>query len=61
MRHIAHVLGMGTRKHIKHPLVKHHIKKQAIRHIVGRGTPTHKKDEMGGRIGFGLKPLKFRC
>ena len=58
MRHLAHILSHGTHKHIKHPLVKqHHIKK----HIVGRGTPAHKKDEVGGRIGFGLKPLKFKC
>ena len=61
MRHIAQILGQGRFKHIKHPVVKQHIRKH--HRIMGRGTPAIKKDYMQGEgihTKKHLKPLKFK-
>ena len=64
MRHIAQILGQGRFKHIKHPVVKQHIRKH--HRIMGRGTQAIKKDYNSEFRGEGihtkkhLKPLKFK-
>ena len=61
MRNLSQVFGRGHLKHIKHPVVKVHARKQ---HIIGRGTPPMKKDYGAITMGEGfkkhLKPLKFK-
>ena len=65
MRHLQQVLGCGTLRHIKHPLVKMHLRKKHL--IKGKGTPAMKidyDDEFRGdgihKKGKLLKPMKFK-
>ena len=62
MRHIAQILGQGRLKHIKHPVMKHHLKKQHL--IKGRGTyaPNIRDVKLieGSKGKRDWAPLKFK-
>lgn len=61
MKHIVHALAHRNLKHIKHPVVKHHARKHAIRHTIsGRGTPAVLKGEGVHHRAHHIKPLKFK-